>query len=395
MVDIKQLVENNFDELVALRRDFHEHPELGYHEERTAAKVEEALKALNLKDVRRVTKTGVSALLEGTHPGPVLLLRADLDALPVDETTDLPYASKTPGVMHACGHDGHTAILMTAAKILAGLKDELYGSVKFVYEPNEEEVGALAMIEEGVMDNPKVDAAAGLHLWAPLPLGHIAVDPGPCWAGMAHFTIKVKGRGGHTSAPHTAVDPILVAAHIVVGLQVLQSRELDPFLASSLVFGRVGGGRAANIIPDEVELEGTIRYLFNGSDDGPHKPKVRLRELAESIAKAYRAVAEVDFYCSQPSLENDPVMCELGREAARETLGSDGGLIKFLNMGGEDFSEFSSRVPSVFAMIGAGNEACGAIYPHHHAKFSIDEQSLAVGLEWLLRTTLKYLKGQT
>lgn len=393
MADIKRLVQDSFERMTALRRDLHEHPELGYQEERTASKVEEALKSLGLKDVRRVTKTGVSALLEGGRPGPVLLLRADLDALPVDEGTDLPYASKTPGVMHACGHDGHTAILVTAAEILAGLKDELHGSIKFVFEPNEEEVGALAMIEEGVMENPKVDAAAGLHLWAPLPLGRIAVDPGACWAGMDHFTIKVRGKGGHTSTPHTAVDPILVAAHIVTGLQVLQSRELDPFLASSLVFGRITGGRAANIIPDEVELEGTIRYLFDGSDEGPYKPRARLKELAESIAKAYRAEAEVDFYCSQPSLENDPVMCEVGREAARETLGGDGGLIKFLNMGGEDFSEFSARVPSVFAMIGAGNEACGAIYPHHHPKFCIDEQSLAVGLEWMLRTALKYLKG--
>lgn len=393
MIDIKNLVQKRFDEMVILRRDLHEHPELGYQEERTATKVEEALTMLKLRDVRRVTKTGITATLEGAHPGPVLLLRADLDALPVEENTGLQYASKTPGIMHACGHDGHTAILVTAAKILADLKDQLHGSIKFVFEPNEEEVGALAMIEEGVMDNPKVDAAAGLHLWAPLSLGRIAVDPGACWAGMDHFTIKVKGRGGHTSAPHTAVDPILVAANIVTGLQVLQSRELDPFLASSLVFGRITGGRAANIIPDEVELEGTIRYLFDGSDDGPHKPRVRLRELSESIARAYRAEAEVDFYCSQPALENDPYMCDLGREAARETLGSDGGLIKFLNMGGEDFSEFSARVPSVFAMIGAGNEACGATYPHHHPKFCIDERSLAVGLEWIIRTALKYLKG--
>lgn len=376
-----------------MRRDFHQHPELGYQEERTASKVEAALKTYGLKDIRRVTKTGVSALLEGGRPGPVLLLRADLDALPVEEASGLPYASLNQGVMHACAHDGHTAILIMAAKIMAGLRDHLNGSIKFVFEPNEEEVGALAMIEEGVMENPKVDAAAGLHLWAPLQVGRIAVDPGACWAGMDHFTIKVKGRGGHTASPHTAVDPILVAAHIVTGLQVLQSRELDPFLASSLVFGRIAGGRAANIIPDEVELEGTIRYLFDGSDDGPYKPRVRLRELVSSLAAAYRAEAEVDFYCSQPSLENDPGMCELGREAAGETLGEQGGLVRFLNLGGEDFSEFSARVPSVFAMIGAGNEACGAVYPHHHPQFRIDEKSLSIGLEWLLRTSLKYLKG--
>ncbi|UQZ89842.1 amidohydrolase [Deltaproteobacteria bacterium Smac51] len=391
MDEIKKLVLEATAEMVALRRDLHEHPELGYQEERTASLVESALKSLGLADVRRVTKTGVSALLEGGESGPVLLLRADLDALPVDEDSGVPFASKNPGVMHACAHDGHTAILLTAAKILSGLKGRLKGSIKFVFEPNEEEVGALAMIEEGVMENPKVEAAAGLHLWAPLPLGRIAVDPGACWAGMDHFTIKVRGKGGHTAAPHTAVDPILAAAHIVTGVQVLQSRELDPFLASSLVFGRISGGKAANIIPDEVELEGTIRYLFDGSDDGPYKPRVRLKKLVESLAAAYRAEAEINFYCSQPSLENDPAMCEIGREAAREVLGENGSLVPFLNLGGEDFSEFSARVPSVFAMIGAGSEKSGAVYPHHHPKFRIDEDSLAIGLEWILRTALKFL----
>jgi amidohydrolase len=292
--------------------------------------------------------------------------------------------------MHACAHDGHTAILLTAARILAGMKDRLAGAVKFVFEPNEEEVGALAMIQEGVMEAPAVDAAMGLHLWAPLPVGTIGLDAGACWAGMDHFLITIKGKGGHTSTPHTGVDPILVAAQIVQAAQVLQSRELDPFLASALVFGRISGGTAANIIPDSVELEGTLRYLFDGRDEGPYKPRLRLKELAESLARAFRAEAEVDFYCSQPALINDPGLTALGRDAALETLGEAACLRSLLNMGGEDFSEFASRVPAVFAMIGCGNEAVGASYPHHHPRFRIDEAALAVGLEWLLRSTLKY-----
>ena len=388
-MDFKKTVARENEALVALRRDLHAHPELGYQEERTAAVVEEALKACGIKEVRRVTKTGVTGLLEGGRPGPVLLLRADLDALPVTEASGVPFASENPGVMHACAHDGHTAILVTAARILAAHREDLAGSVKFVFEPNEEEVGALAMIEAGVMENPRVDAAAGLHLWAPLPCGRMAVDPGGCWAGMDHFRVRVRGRAGHTSAPHQAVDPVLAAAQIIIGAQVLQSRELDPFLASSLVFGRLSGGTAANIIPETVELEGTLRYLFDGRDDGPYRPRVRFRELAENIAQAFRAEAEVDYYCSQPALINDPRMTELGRAAAVETLGSEGALVGCPNLGGEDFSEFSARVPAVFAMVGCGGEE--ARWPHHHPKFRLDEAALAIGLEWLLRLVCRYL----
>ncbi|MDR0622641.1 MAG: amidohydrolase [Deltaproteobacteria bacterium] len=389
MPDFKKLIQEATPAMTAMRRDIHRHPELGYEETRTAALIEESLGALEGMSTARITGTGVVGVLAGGRPGPCLLLRADIDALPIEEETGLPFASENPGVMHACGHDGHAAILVAAAKILSEIRDELAGTVKFVFEPNEEEVGALAMIEAGVLENPRVDAAAALHLWASLPLGKISVDDGVTWAGMDHFTIKVKGRGGHTATPHVAVDPILVASQIVVGLQALQSRELDPFLASSLVFGRVTGGRAANVIPDEVELEGTIRYLFDGSDEGPHKPKKRLVEIAKGLAASYRAQAEVDFYCSQPPMFNDPRMAALGREAATQTLGP-GALIHFLNMGGEDFSEFSARVPSVMAMVGAGSEKTGG-YAHHHPKFDIDEGALPIALEWLLRTATNYL----
>ncbi len=391
MDEITRRVAEATPALVALRRDLHRHPELGYREHRTAALIEKTLKELGLEDVRRVTGTGVTGLLRGARPGPVLLLRADMDALPVQEESGEDCASATPGVMHACGHDGHTAILLTAARILSAMRDQVPGCVKFVFEPNEEEVGALAMIRAGVLEAPTVDAAMGLHLWAPLPVGTIALDAGACWAGMDHFLITVKGKGGHTSAPHTAVDPILAAAQIIQGVQVIHSREQDPFLASSLVFGRITGGTAANIIPDSVELEGTLRYLFDGSDDGPYKPRLRLRELVESLGRAFRAEAGIDYYCSQPALINDPAMTALGREAAVETLGDSAALRNLLNMGGEDFSEFASRVPAVFAMIGCGNEAVGASYPHHHPRFRIDEAALSVGLEWLLRSSLKYL----
>lgn len=391
MDDIKKLVAEAAPAMTALRRDIHRHPELGYQEQRTAALIETTLRELGLDDVRRVTGTGVTALLRGALPGPVLLLRADIDALPVQEESGEDCASTVPGVMHACGHDAHTAVLLTAARVLTAMKDRLPGTIRFVFEPNEEEVGALAMIETGIMDSPKVEAAMGLHLWAPLPMGSIALDEGACWAGMDHFLITVKGKGGHTSAPHTGVDPILAAAQIIQGVQVMQSREQDPFLASSLVFGRISGGTAANIIPDSVELEGTLRYLFDGSDEGPYKPRLRFRELVEGLAKAFRAEADVNFYCSQPALINDARLTALGKEAAVETLGEGAALRSLLNMGGEDFSEFASRVPAVFAMIGCGNEALGASYPHHHPKFRIDESALPVALEWLLRASLKYL----
>ena len=387
---IKQAVAAQAESLRELRRDLHRHPELGYREFRTAQIVEDALRAAGCEQVRRYTGTGVAGVLRGGKPGPVLLLRADMDALPVTEETGLPYCSETPGVMHACAHDAHTAILVTAARIFAAQKDRLAGSIKFVFEPNEEEVGALAMIEEGVLRCPDVDAAAGLHLWAGLPTGAIAASPGACWAGMDHFRITVRGVAGHTATPHTAVDAILAAAHIIQGVQIMQSREQDPMLASTLVFGRIQGGTAANIIADTVELEGTLRYLFDGSDDGPYKPRVRLRELAASLAASYRAEAETEFYCSQPALINDPAMVVLAREAATATLGADS-LTEYASLAGEDFSEFSTRVPSVFAMIGCGNEALGATYPHHHSRFAIDEAALPIGLEWMLRTAFRYL----
>ncbi len=391
MSEIKDFLKKYHLELVALRRDLHQHPELGYQETRTAALVEKTMIEAGLSEVRRVTDTGVTGLLTGARPGPVLMLRADIDALPVQEETGLPFASQTPKVMHACGHDGHTAILLTAVKALAALKDRLAGTVKFVFQPNEEEVGALAMVEAGVLEGPKVDAAAGFHLWAPLPLGRVACDPGPTWGGMSHFTIKVKGKGGHTSSPHTSVDPVLAAAAIVQAAQVLQSRELNPFFASTLLFGRITGGSAANIIPDEVELEGTIRHLFDGTDEGPYKPRVRLREIAETVARAYRATAEVDFYCSVPAIINDPAMAKLGRQAASAVLGQDSPAERFETLAGDDFSEFALRVPAVFGVIGCGHEKSGAVHPHHHPKFNIDEDALPIGLEWLVRLALSYL----
>lgn len=387
---IKQAVAAHTDALIALRRDLHRHPELGYKEFRTAQIAEDTLRDIGCEQIRRYTGTGVAGVLKGGKPGPVLMLRADMDALPVTEETGLAYGSETPGVMHACGHDAHAAIVLTAARILSSMKDRLAGSIKFVFEPNEEEVGALAMIEEGVMDDPTVDAAAGLHVWAGLPTGVIAANTGACWAGMDHFRITVRGVAGHTATPHTAVDAILAAAHIIQGVQIMQSREQDPMLASTLVFGMIKGGTAANIITDKVELEGTIRYLFDGSDDGPYKPRVRLRELVASLAASYRAEAETEFYCSQPALINDPAMVALGREAATATLGAQA-LVEYASLAGEDFSEFSARVPSVFAMIGCGNEAIGAHYPHHHSHFAIDEAALPIGLEWMLRTAFRYL----
>ncbi|MDR0355908.1 MAG: amidohydrolase [Deltaproteobacteria bacterium] len=404
MDDITKLVRDCSADMISLRRDIHQRPELGYQEERTSGLVRKYLAETPGLEVTTMTKTGVVGLLKGLKkpdetesgpeksPSPTLLLRADLDALPLTEETGLSFASTTPGVMHACGHDAHTAILVYAAKILSTLADSFAGNVKFVFQPNEEEVGAYAMIEEGVLDNPKVTAAAALHLWAPIELGKISVADGVSWAGMDHFKIKVVGVGGHTGSPHLAADPILAAAQIVCGAQLLQSRNIDPLLSSALVFGRIEGGKTANVIPPEVELEGTLRYLFDGRDDSPSRPRTKFKALVENIAVAYGTKAEVDYYCSQPPLTNDPKMASLARQAASETLGPES-LTAFLNMGGEDFSEFSARVPSVMAMIGAGSVESGAIYPHHSPKFLLDERALPIALEWLCRLALAYFKN--
>lgn len=390
MFDIKKEIEKLNDELIGLRRDFHMYPELGYQEYRTSKIIQEYLNNCGI-ETQIVSKTGVVGILKGKKEGKTLMLRADMDALAQKEETEVEYSSREEGKMHACGHDGHMAMLLIAAKILSKHKDQIKGIVKFVFQPNEEEAGALDMINEGVLENPKVDAAFGIHLWSPVESGKIGLVTGPIMAANEEFEITIKGRGGHTSAPHTATDPILAACAVVQGLQSIQTREIDPLLPITIMVGKINGGTGRNIIPEEVTIGGTIRFLFKDEE----KEKAILLDKFERVIKGVCLSTGTDydlkFIPSNPSVNNNPEMVERVRQSVIEALGDDSYIVPYMCMAGEDFAEFTHRVPSAFYFVGTGNKDKGTDYPHHHPKFNIDEDTLKIGVELHVRSTLNYL----
>lgn len=390
-MDIKKIITDTKTETIELRHDFHRHPELGMQEFRTGDKVAGYLTACGL-EVNRLNVTGVSALLQGDHPGPTLLMRADMDALPIQEEVDTPHKSVCDGVMHACGHDAHTAMLMVAAKVLSGLKGHMKGNIKFVFEPNEENVGARAMIKEGLMDNPRVDACIALHVWNQLPIGQIGITPGPIMAGMAHFELTIKGRGGHTATPQSAVDPILTAAAVVQGVQAIQTREIDVLKEPTIImFGKIQGGTASNVIPESVILSGTIRYLFEGPEQSPNNPKNRFERMVSNICAAHRAAYELSFLYEHPTMVNHKEMCDLFSTVAARELDPPLELVSLVTLAGEDFSEFAALAPSVFCFLGAGKPG-EKNFPHHHPRFDIDEEALQTGVELLVRGALQFFE---
>jgi amidohydrolase len=315
-----------------------------------------------------------------------------MDALPIQEENDVPYKSVTDGVMHACGHDAHTAMLLVAAKVLSGVKDTLRGNIKFVFEPNEENVGALAMIKEGLLENPHVDACMGLHIWNPVPSGKVGMTPGPVMAGMEHFNLIVKGRGGHTASPQSAVDPILAAAEVIQGVQAIQTREIDALKEPTLImFGKVQGGTASNVIPDSVLLSGTMRYLFEGPAESPDHPKNRLERVVSHICAAHRAEYELDFRYGHPTLVNHPEMTDLIRTVASCDLDPPPEIISLVTLAGEDFSEFTARIPGVFCFIGAGHPG-KPNFPHHHPCFDFDEDAMQTGTALFVRGALRFFE---
>src|SRR6266566_3170295 len=332
--------------LIATRRDIHQHPELGFEETRTAALVAERLRKLDYHVTPGVGKTGVVALKR--NGGRCVLLRADMDALPVEEANAVPYRSKHPGKMHACGHDGHVAIGLEVARRLAPLG--LAGSVKFAFQPAEEASnGAQAMIGDGVLDAPKVDGAFGIHLWNDLPVGTIGIMPGPVMASVDQFEIEILGRGGHAAAPHQTIDPVLVAAHVVTGLQSLISRRRDPLAPAVISVTEVHAGRAFNVIPARADLRGTVR-TFGGSfwDEAPRL----VAETAQGIAAAFGAEAKVNYRRLSAPLINDEGMSALMRDVAAELVGASNVRHGVRTMGGEDMAFFLERVPGCFAFVG-------------------------------------------
>lgn len=380
------------EEAVALRRDLHAHPELGFQEERTAAEVARRLRALGLEVKTGVARTGVVALLRGAHPGPTVLLRADMDALPLQEENQVDYASTVPGVMHACGHDAHTAILATAAKVLWARRDRLHGNVKLVFQPAEESPGgARPMIEAGVLEDPPVAAAFGLHLWNDFPVGRVAVCPGPLLASVDKFEITIVGRGGHGAAPHQAVDPIVTAAQLILALQTVASRWVDPLQPVVLSVGSIHGGSAFNIIPDRVTLVGTLRAFDR---ELVARLPARVEEIVRGITAAAGATFEWQHTPYYPPTVNDRARAEVVHAAAAAVVGPERIATDTKTLGGEDMSFFLERVPGCFFFVGSNNPARGLVHPHHSSRFDVDEDALPVGMAILVGTVERMLKAR-
>ena len=378
------------EQVVLDRRHLHAHPELGFQERETAAFIAERLCALGLEVQTGVAQTGVVGLLRGARPGKTVLLRADIDALPIQEQNDVPYRSQVDGVMHACGHDGHTAILLNAARVLAQRRDRLAGNVKFVFQPCEESPpgGAIKMIEEGVLENPHVDAAFGLHLGQNLPLGTIMARPGPISAASDRFAIEITGQGGHAARPHLTVDAALISAQVLVALHALVAREVNPMLPAVVTVGLIQAGTVSNVIPETGRLEGTVRT---------YDPELRellarrVQEVATGIAHAMRAECVCHYQFGYPSVVNDTVMTELVASVAREVVDPDRVILGEQGMGGEDFAYFLQHVPGCFFRVGTRNDERGLIYGHHHPRFDIDEAALPLGIELFVRVVERYL----
>jgi len=371
--------------LIATRRDIHQHPELGFEETRTAALVADRLRSLDYHVTPGVGKTGVVALKKNAG-GRCVLLRADMDALPVEEANAVPYRSQHPGKMHACGHDGHVAIGLEVARRLAPL--DLGGSVKFAFQPAEEvSNGAQAMIGDGVLDSPTVHAAFGLHLWNDLPVGTIGIMAGPVMASVDQFEIEILGRGGHAAAPHQTIDPVLIAAHVITGLQGLVSRRRDPLEEGLVSVTEVHAGRAFNVIPARADLRGTVR-TFGGRffEDAPGL----VEETAQGIAAAVGAQANVNYRRLSAPLINDEKLSALMRDAAVQVVGAANVRHGVRTMGGEDMAYFLERVPGCFAFVGSASRS-RASSPHHSPTFDIDEDSLVIGSELLTLAAVKYL----
>lgn len=379
-------------EFITYRRDFHQHPELGFEEIRTAKIVTKFLEQLGM-EVESVVGTGVVGVLRGKPGGKTLALRADMDALTIPEQTGVEYASTRPGIMHACGHDGHTAILMGAAKLLAEHKD-FTGNIKFIFQPAEEGPGgALPMVEAGVLDNPRVDAAVGLHLGTvKYTTGQIALRDQAVCAAPDTIQITIKGKGGHGAHPHNSVDAIVAAGHIITSLQSIISREMDPLASAVITIGTINGGYRENIIADEVVMRGTVRTLDSIVRDGMPE---RIERIIKGICDSFRCGYELAYEKGYPVLFNDSAMTEQVRRVALKVLGESNVFrAPHPSMGGEDFSYFAEKVPSCFFSLGAMNTEKQCDYPGHHPKFNFDEDAIPVGMALLAEICLDYLSNE-
>ena len=391
MIDFNREANEIKEELIGIRRDFHEHPEIGFEEVRTSKKIKEFLKANDIPYIE-VAKTGVCGIIKGTKEGAnkTVALRGDIDALPIQDMKTCEFKSKIDGMMHACGHDAHTTILMGAGKLLNKHKDKFSGTVKLLFEPAEETTGgATPMINEGVLENPKVDCILGLHVDEETECGTIKIKKGVVNAASNPFSIKITGQGGHGASPHTTVDPIVIASHIVIALQTIVSREISPVNPIVITVGTLHAGTAQNIIPGEAVLSGMIRTMTK--EDRAFAIK-RLNEIAVGIAEMSRAKAEIKVDESYPCLYNDDSFADLISESASEIIGKQNVLEqKAPKMGVESFAYFANERPSAFYFLGSGNKEKKTTEPAHSNLFNIDEDCLSIGVAIQALAAFNYL----
>lgn len=383
------LVDSIKDQVILWRRHLHQNPEISYHEEETSQFIYKTLLAFGNLEVTRPTKTGVVARLIGKSPGKVIAIRADMDALPIQEETLLDFASQKPGVMHACGHDAHVAMLLGLAKIFSGMQKDIRGELRFIFQHGEELFppgGANELVQAGVMEG--VDAIIAGHVWASLEVGKIGLAYGPIMASPDSFYLTIKGKGGHGAMPHQTIDAILIGAEVVVNLQHIVSRNIDPTEPAVISVGRFVGGTTNNIMPNSVQIDGTIRTL---------NPKLRqeipllLERIVKGVTYAHGAEYELKVIPGHKPVINDQRVVQVLKETVSEIMGESA--IEFVrpSMGGEDFSAYLQKAAGAFFFIGGGNKEKGYIYPHHHPCFTIDEEALQYGMKILIQTAKRLL----
>ncbi len=392
--ELRSLSREQSERLVSVRRDLHRHPELGFTETRTAARIAETLARLGIPHRTGVAKTGVLATIRGTGRGAngdgrAVLLRADMDGLPLSELNEVPYRSESDGMMHACGHDGHVSILLGAAELLHATRDRWAGTIRLAFQPGEEGFGgAVPLIEQGALADPDCGSAFALHIWNSLPVGTIGIRPGPAMAAVDEFTITVVGRGGHASEPFATADPIVATAAVVGALQTIVSRNLDAQDAAVCTVGSMHGGTTHNIIPERAELVGTLRSF---------RPEVReilrrrVTEISEGIAASYGCRAAVNLHPGYPATVNDGAMSALATRAAAGVVGDGKVTPAKPVMGGEDFSYFLQKVPGAMMFLGSANAERGLAHPHHSPRFDFDEACLPTGVELMCSVALRAL----
>ncbi|HYP29227.1 MAG TPA: amidohydrolase [Blastocatellia bacterium] len=384
------------EQLIKDRRDFHMHPELGYTEQRTARVVSERLEQYGYDVKRGVGRTGVVGLLRGAgggQAGRTLLLRADMDGLPIQEENRVDYVSQNAGVMHACGHDAHVAIGLAVAKRLMSERERIRGNVKFAFQPAEEGGnGAVAMIDDGVLEAPAVSAAVGLHVWNNLPVGKVGIRAGAVMAAVDEFNLTVQGRGGHGALPHQTVDALVTAAQVVTALQTIVSRNVSPLDSVVVTVGKFSAGNAFNIIADTATLRGTVRTF---SEETHRDIPVMFERVVRGVCESMGATYHLDYKRQTIPLVNDEGVSDLVAEEAAGVVGPEN-IIRdesVRTMGGEDMSYFLERVPGSFFFLGTRNEARGLVHPHHSPKFDIDESALQIGVEIMTRVARRFLSA--